>query len=243
MLGASFNQAQEWGVPTRRDPRQQLRDRNMSGYAAIGANPQGDNQARETNRIIGSQYAPAAVDRARFQAGLEGDFQQTVGNLLDRLMNRNYAQTADRQKAYLQQNANQAARQQQLAAQEMGLGAGYQGGQFGQSSNDLQRMLGNVDLYYNDPMRQEEDLQQALQLLFGVQQENPFADYMSGLDQSLFSAEQYKAQQRANQGIGGALGSVLGGLDLGSIFGGRAAPQQVTPSANDIGKMMRSLWL
>lgn len=184
--------------------------------------PGGNNENGAMLRNISAyNYGPAA-SRTAFNAGLEGNYQQSIREMLGRLQNRNYAMQGQRaansaRAAFAQ---NQAVADQ--AARAQGLGAGAQlGGQAGLSSQAARGAAAAQEAWM-DPRRRDQDLMQALQILSTAQGQNPYLDQIMAAFAPIEGRHQQNmAERQAGNGWAqamGVAGTMLGSGGLGGLL-------------------------
>lgn len=215
------------------------RSRNMSTqdimgsgsglFTSAGLDPRGNNEINTILQRLGVGTYGNAASRTAFNSQQEGNLQAAVSQLVQRLQQKNYGQTADRAKQGLRSSYATASGDADAQARSMGLGEGYRGGQLAAGGQQMARGLGSIDAYYSDPQRQNEDLMQIVQLLQPLLQENPHLSQLLAINSQTEANSQYRQAREGQGGLGGILGSVLGSTNLGGIFGG-GRRQNVTPS-------------
>lgn len=208
MFGQSNNN--NFGGPSTMFDRKSL-------FKQYNLDPGGNNENGAMLRNISAyNYGPAA-SRTAFNAGLEGNYQQSIRQMLSRLQNRNYAMQGQRaanstRAAYGQ---GQALADQSARAQGLGMGAQL-GGQAGLSSQAA-RGAAAAEEAWMDPRRRDQDLMQALQLLSQSQGQNPYLDQIM----AAFAPIEGRAQQNAAERQAGSWQGIVGNL-VGQYVGSGA---------------------
>jgi hypothetical protein len=187
-------------------------------FTSVGLDPRGLNELNTILQRIGAGAYRGAAEQTAFGLNAQAQMQQAIANLARALQTRDYTQTADRSKAALGSAFQSSSRQADAAARAAGLGEGYRAGQLGLGANRLAQSMGAVDAHYQDPARRDEDLMKLISLLQGATA-NPFLEQLLAINPQTQSSAQFRSQQNRS-GLGGILGSVLGGLGNAALMAG-----------------------
>jgi hypothetical protein len=192
-------------------------------FKKYGYSRSGDNENGAFLRDLSAYNFGPAASRNAFNAGMENDYQKTLETILNGLRNSNPAMQAQRAGNATRAQYGQAQGYADQSARAQGLGAGAQLGNQQGLQSQAARAGAAAQAPYLDPQWKRNQLMQALGLMAQSQESNPYLDQIMQAFAPIEGRSQANAAARAQRGIGGIAGNILGQY-LSSMSGGGMAP-------------------
>lgn len=217
----------------------QIVDRKSDLFKQYGLDRGGNNELGASFKAYAAYLHGPGASRMAYNANLEGDYQKTLKQILQRINNNASYYTTQGQRGANRLSALYG-RAQGLAdqsARAQGLGAGAQLGTSQGLSQRAVRDASGVQEQWLNPNRQTQDMLQSAQLLEQAMQSNP---YLNQMLQLFAPIEQRHIQNQSERGPGflgqlaqGVIGNLAGGFgsSLGAGLGSHLANAWTTRSS------------